>query len=61
MVWVKYLFTWVVILMTEIDLGYYINVFDLMRLDLPRPTKKNLDFFEDDVEIPIILVEGEDE
>ena len=41
-----------------IDLDYYINVYDLMMIDLPRPRPKNNDFFEDNVEIPIILVES---
>lgn len=45
-----------------IDLAYYINVFDLMMIDLPRPTPKvNLNFFEEGVEIPVILLPGEDE
>lgn len=45
-----------------IDLDYYINVYDLMMIDLPRPTLKvNPNFFEDGVEIPIIPVpSGED-
>lgn len=43
-----------------IDLNYLINVYDLMMLDLPRPTPKN-HFVEDGVEIPIILVDGEDD
>ena len=43
------------------DLSFYINVHDLMMLDLPRPTQKNTDFFEDGVEVPIILVGGEDD
>jgi|GEM_PF-5210067 len=45
-----------------IDLDYYINVYDLMMIDLPRPTPKgNLNFFEEGVEIPVILLPGEDE
>lgn len=44
-----------------IDLAYYINVYDLMMIDLPRPTPKNKNFFEDGVEIPVIPVPtGED-
>lgn len=44
-----------------IDLNYLINVYDLMMLDLPRPTPKNPVFIEDGVELPVILVDGEDE
>lgn len=45
-----------------IDLDYYINVYGLMMIDLPRPTPKvNLNFFEEGVEIPVILLPGEDE
>lgn len=39
-----------------IDLDYYINVYDLMRLDLPRPALKvQRNFVEDGVEVPIVL------
>ena len=45
-----------------IDLEYYINVYNLMYIDLPRPTPKNMNFFEEGQEIPIIILssgEGE--
>ena len=45
-----------------IDLDYYINVYDLMRIDLPRPTPKvNTDFFEGGVEVPVIPVPTEED
>ena len=45
----------------SIDLDYYINVYDLMRIDLPRPTPRNTKLFDvDGVEIPLILVEAEE-
>jgi len=39
-----------------IDLGYYINVYDLMRIDLPRPRpKRQVTIIVDDGEwLPII-------
>ena len=41
-----------------IDLGYYINVYDLMMMDLPRPTLKKPLLDTDGEEIPIILLEA---
>lgn len=45
-----------------IDLAYYINVHDLMMIDLPQPTPRvNPNFIEDDIEVPVILFPtGED-
>ena len=40
-----------------IDLNYLINVYDLMMIDLPRPSQKNPDLLEDGEDIPIIFVE----
>ena len=43
------------------DMDYYINVYELMGRDLPRPTPKNTKLFDvDGVEIPLILVEAEE-
>lgn len=43
-----------------IDLDYYINVYDLMMIDLPRPTPKNRPLVDvDGVELPLILLEAE--
>lgn len=42
------------------NLDYYINVYDLMMIDLPRPTPKNRHLVDvDGVELPLILLEAE--
>ena len=45
-----------------IDLAYYINVYDLMMIDRPRPTPTvNPNFLEEGVEVPVIpILTGED-